>query len=89
MPKESDRQVQVAVRFPSEWLDRLDKLAQTFSHPGLALTRTDAIRMALARGLDEMERDAGLRARPRRVHIGPPKHLVRLAEMRRDAREKK
>lgn len=48
---------QVAIRLDADTLARLDALAARLSRPGLALTRTDAIRIALATGLDAAERD--------------------------------
>lgn len=48
-------QIQTAVRLPKSWFARLDKLAEQLSQPGLTLSRTDALRMAIARGMAEME----------------------------------
>ena len=48
-------QIQTAVRLPESWFARLDKLAERLSQPGLTLSRTDALRMAIARGMAEME----------------------------------
>jgi len=60
--KRSTRQdpdsVQVAVRIPADWPPRLAALAEALSLPGLALTPTDAFRMALARGMALLEADA-------------------------------
>lgn len=47
--------VQLAIRIPAEWMTRLRSLAAVLSQPGLDLTATDAIRMALARGMAELE----------------------------------
>lgn len=47
--------VQLAIRIPAEWMTRLRSLAVALSQPGLDLTVTDAIRMALARGMTELE----------------------------------
>ena len=48
---------QVAIRLDADVLDRLDALAARLSRPGLALTRTDALRIAIATGLDAAEKD--------------------------------
>lgn len=49
--------IQIAIRVPKEWLTLADKLAKKHSKPGAELTRTDALRMAMAKGLGlEQER---------------------------------
>jgi len=57
MAKKSKPATQVTVRIDNDWLERLDALSTALSRPGLELTRVDAIRMAIARGLQEMERE--------------------------------
>jgi hypothetical protein len=49
MPKEAneDSLVQVTMRVPSSVIDHADKLAQQMSHPGVAVTRAQALRMLL------------------------------------------
>ena len=47
--------VQVAIRLSSAWLERLDKLAERMSQPGIQLTRTDLHRVALHRGIELLE----------------------------------
>jgi hypothetical protein len=53
----SSNDVQVAIRLPAEWLARADALLPTLGPPGVTLTRSDALRAALARGLDALEAD--------------------------------
>jgi hypothetical protein len=48
---------QVAVRLDAEVLRRLDAIAAKLSRPGLVLTRTDAIRIALLTGLQAIEKE--------------------------------
>jgi hypothetical protein len=67
--KPSENTSQVALRLPEAWLDRCDALAPALSIPGITATRTDVLRAAIARGLDELEADAsggGTKARDRR-----------------------
>lgn len=60
--------IQTAIRIPPEWVGRLHTLAEALSLPGLSLTSSDAMRMALARGMDELEAERGLEAkRPRKA----------------------
>ncbi len=47
--------VQTAVRLDPELLARLDAVATKLSRPGLEVTRADAIRIALATGLQAIE----------------------------------
>ena len=56
--KPSENTSQVALRLPEAWLDRCDALAPALSIPGITATRTDVLRAAIARGLEELEADA-------------------------------
>ena len=49
--------MQVGVRLEAAMIERLDALAKHLSRPGLALTRADAVRIALATGLDAIEHE--------------------------------
>ena len=55
VPRPKSDSVQLAVRIPTPWLERLDALLPWLAQPGVATTRTDAIRAALAAGLDALE----------------------------------
>lgn len=55
--KQEENQIQTAVRLPESWLQRLDKLAEGMSRPGVPATRTGALRSALYRGLVELEKE--------------------------------
>jgi predicted DNA-binding protein len=48
---------QIAVRLDADVVSRLDAIAAKLSRPGLTVTRTDAIRIALMTGLESMERE--------------------------------
>ena len=48
-------QTQTAIRLPDPLLARIDKLAKRMSQPGVRITRADAIRLALFRGIDTLE----------------------------------
>lgn len=43
--------MQVTIRLPKEYLDELDKLAKKLSRPGLRVTRVEALRSVIAKGL--------------------------------------
>lgn len=46
--------VQIGIRVPPEWLEDAERLAAALSRPGLEVTRTEAFRAALARGLESL-----------------------------------
>jgi len=54
MTKEEET-VQTAIRIPESWMERLNKIADRLSQPGMRVTRTEALRMAAHRGIVEME----------------------------------
>jgi hypothetical protein len=55
MPRpKSDKDSQVTIVLPGAWLDEATQIAERRSEPGLTLTRSDVLRMALRRGLDVM-----------------------------------
>lgn len=58
MPRPPSDTVQIAIRIPRGWLARAAAIAPGLARTGVAVTRTDAIRAALARGLEEFEREA-------------------------------
>lgn len=45
---------QVVIRLEREIVDRLEALAAQLAKPGLKITRTDAVRVALIAGLDAL-----------------------------------
>jgi len=51
----SDPQVQTAIRLPESLLDRVDKLAEKMSQPGMRVTRAEVLRLATFRGIDQLE----------------------------------
>ena len=55
--QQQEHQVQTAVRVPESWLERLDRLAEGMSRPGVPATRAGALRSALHRGLVELEKE--------------------------------
>jgi predicted DNA-binding protein len=55
MADKQEQQVQTALRLGESVLERADKLAERISQPGLRLTRADLLRMAVHRGLDQIE----------------------------------
>ena len=58
MPRpQSENTFQVAFKIPQSWIDMADEIAEAMSQPGLTITRTDALRAALARGLESMRAD--------------------------------
>ncbi|CAN5519629.1 hypothetical protein BH09MYX1_BH09MYX1_00980 [soil metagenome] len=69
MAKKTKPATQITVRLEDEWLGRLDALATALSRPGLELTRVDAIRMAVARGLLEIETETTVALEPRKERV--------------------
>lgn len=59
--KRAEDVTQLTIRFPKAWLDRIDALAKKMAPPGLDFNRTDVMRVVLARGLDEVEREQAKR----------------------------
>lgn len=43
---------QVSVNIPGDWVDELDRLAEVLTRDGLQVTRSDALRLAIRKGLD-------------------------------------
>jgi|HubBroStandDraft_1064217.scaffolds.fasta_scaffold11214_7 hypothetical protein len=53
MPRpKSDNDAALNLLLPSAWLDDAQELAGELSRPGASLTRADALRMAIRRGID-------------------------------------
>lgn len=55
MSEEREPQVQTAIRLPESMINRLDSVAKKMSQPGMPVTRTEVLRLAAHRGLDELE----------------------------------
>ncbi len=55
-----DTQQQISVRLPVAWLEALDRLAAAMSRPGIDLTRANALRAAVARGIEELSKELGV-----------------------------
>lgn len=53
--KKQEPQVQAAFRVPRSFLERVDRVAERMSRPGLRLIRTDVLRMASFKGLELLE----------------------------------
>jgi hypothetical protein len=64
MPRpKSDKDSQVTIVLPGAWLDEAQALADARSEPGMSFTRSDILRMAMRRGLDELTEE---KPRPRK-----------------------
>lgn len=50
-----EQQVQTAIRLPEALLERVDRLAESMSEPGMRVTRADVLRLAAHRGVDQLE----------------------------------
>jgi hypothetical protein len=59
-PKPSNKTSQIPVRVDPEVIARLDAVAAKLSRPGLELSRTDAVRIALLEGLARIEQAEGI-----------------------------
>jgi hypothetical protein len=55
VPRPPSDTVQVAIRIPREWLAKADELAKRISRPGVTMSRTDALRAAIAAGFTVLE----------------------------------
>jgi hypothetical protein len=55
----SQNDSQITLNLPGDWVDDAEALAAALSRPGLAVTRADALRMAVRKGLDELMREHG------------------------------
>ena len=55
--KDKGPTVQTAIRLDPELIDRLDAVAAKLSRPGLEVTRSDAMRIALMTGLQAIEKE--------------------------------
>ena len=60
MPKADAANVQTAIRFPTEWVPRLQAIAGKLSRPGIPVTPSDAMRAAIAEGLRVLEEQLGV-----------------------------
>ncbi|WP_394829077.1 hypothetical protein [Pendulispora albinea] len=68
-----EESIQIALRVAPEWLLRADAVARRMERPGLFVTRTSVSRMAMAQGLDLLERAAGMEdeeSEPEPVQVG-------------------
>lgn len=55
MPRpQSENTFQVSFKIPEKWVAMADEIALAMSQPGIATTRTDALRAALWHGLNEL-----------------------------------
>lgn len=59
MPAETSRTIQITIRVPKDWPGRAERLAPLLSRPGMEVRPTDALRAALARGFEILERELG------------------------------
>ena len=58
MPRpKSDKDSQVTLQLPGGWLEDAERIAEARSEPGHTVTRADALRIALRRGLDVLARE--------------------------------
>lgn len=57
MSTERESQTQTAIRLPDSLLEELDELADTLSRPGMRLTRTDALRLAIYSGVEQLKKE--------------------------------
>jgi predicted transcriptional regulator len=50
-----EAQVQTGIRLSESLVERVDRIAEAMSQPGLTLTRSDVLRMAVHKGVDQLE----------------------------------
>jgi hypothetical protein len=57
MSTEQEEIVQTAIRVPKVLLEELDEIAENMSQPGLKVTRTEALRLAIYRGVEQLKKE--------------------------------
>jgi len=57
MADKEEAQVQTAIRIPESWIERIDKIAEQMSKPGMQISRADVHRIGLHRGIVELEKE--------------------------------
>ena len=45
----------LSVNIPGGWVEEVERLVETMARPGMDVTRSDVVRMALRRGLDALK----------------------------------
>lgn len=55
-PTKSGKQLQLTIRLDADTFARVEAVAAKLSRPGLAVTPTDVLRMAVAEGLPALEK---------------------------------
>jgi Arc/MetJ-type ribon-helix-helix transcriptional regulator len=63
---EPQREVQIAVRLQNATVLRVDAIVEKMSQPGLTVSRSEALRIALYRGLETLEAEDGKRVKVKR-----------------------
>lgn len=58
MPRKKTTDLKISLRITDDFLPRLDALAERLSPAGVALSRSDAVRAALSKGLDAFEAES-------------------------------
>jgi len=56
---------QMTFNLPASWVDELDRLAEGLSRPGMVVTRTDVLRLAVRTGIDILSAEQGVRTKKR------------------------
>lgn len=51
VPRPKSSAVQIAIRIPPEWIVEAEALSKLMSQPGVTVTRSDALRVAISKGL--------------------------------------
>lgn len=64
--------IQVGIRISPEWVEIADKLAAELSQPGLPVSRADAVRVLLAKGIEAHLRGASPAAEPPKTATKKP-----------------
>jgi hypothetical protein len=65
--KPSGNDSSVAIRIPDAWLKRAEALREFLaSRPGIELTKSDILRICIARGLEAIEAERDAAAKPSR-----------------------
>lgn len=66
MTVKSEEKIQTAVKMPKSWIGRFDAVAEAMAAPGANVNRSEAMRLAMYRGLETLEAEYGKKGKKKR-----------------------
>jgi hypothetical protein len=70
-PKSEIPTKQIALRMPTAWVARLDALARQLSRPGITVSRSEALRAVMIKGLEVMRVEEPPKKAPKKAPRPP------------------